>query len=268
MSFPVSQAPYSQALITGAALAYSGTWAFWQNQFSICALNTAGGLTSFPTGLSKPPYPPHRPGQGPVIQGDCWQSVVGIAASNGTPKWLVATGAPSVCELEGLSVWKWELNSWRWKGLIPYRISRLGTPRLNGDEAYAPLPGTIDPPWAVFDLNTMSLIEEIHGVIPPDDKQLDINGQEWFLTRIDAQNYTASPEQSPTLPTYCPLDPVNRQQMAVFLLKTKYGANYQPPPATGTVFSDVPASNPFAAWIEQLAREQITAGQNPCHGPA
>jgi S-layer homology domain len=59
---------------------------------------------------------------------------------------------------------------------------------------------------------------------------------------------------------YCPSAGVTRAQMAVFLLKSKYGSGYAPPPATGNVFSDVPA-NAFAAdWIEQLAAEGITAG--------
>jgi hypothetical protein len=47
--------------------------------------------------------------------------------------------------------------------------------------------------------------------------------------------------------------------MAVFLLKSKYGAFHVPPPATG-VFDDVPAGDPFAPWIEQLATEGITGG--------
>jgi streptogramin lyase len=59
---------------------------------------------------------------------------------------------------------------------------------------------------------------------------------------------------------YCPATGVNRQQMAVFLLRSKYGLHFVPPPATGTVFPDVPLSNPFAAWIELLAAEGITAG--------
>jgi hypothetical protein len=59
---------------------------------------------------------------------------------------------------------------------------------------------------------------------------------------------------------YCPSDPVTRAQMAVFLLRTKEGAGYQPPPATGTMFGDVPAGLMFAAWIEELARRGITSG--------
>jgi len=59
---------------------------------------------------------------------------------------------------------------------------------------------------------------------------------------------------------YCPTDPVTRDQMAVFLLKGIHGSSYTPPPATGTVFDDVPADYWAAAWIEQLAAEGVTAG--------
>ncbi len=58
---------------------------------------------------------------------------------------------------------------------------------------------------------------------------------------------------------YCPNAPVTREQMAVFLLVAKYGSGHTPPPATG-VFADVPATNGFAPWIEQLAAEGITGG--------
>jgi hypothetical protein len=59
---------------------------------------------------------------------------------------------------------------------------------------------------------------------------------------------------------YCPRSPVSRAQMAVLLLKSKLGASYIPPPATGTVFSDVPADAFAAAWIEDLSTRGITAG--------
>jgi hypothetical protein len=58
---------------------------------------------------------------------------------------------------------------------------------------------------------------------------------------------------------YCPQTTVTRDQMAVFLLRAKYGALYTPPAATGT-FADVPANYWAAAWIEQLAAEGITSG--------
>jgi hypothetical protein len=60
--------------------------------------------------------------------------------------------------------------------------------------------------------------------------------------------------------SYCPEGGVTRGQMAVFLLKSKYGSKYDPPPATGSVFADVPLTNPIAKWIERLAAEGITGG--------
>ena len=59
---------------------------------------------------------------------------------------------------------------------------------------------------------------------------------------------------------YCPDASVTRAQMAVFLLKAKYGSAHVPPPATGTVFGDVPTSAFGAAWIEELASLGVTGG--------
>jgi hypothetical protein len=58
---------------------------------------------------------------------------------------------------------------------------------------------------------------------------------------------------------FCPLDPVRRDQMAVFLLKGQHGSSYVPPICTG-VFTDVPCPGQFANWIEQLKTENITGG--------
>ena len=59
---------------------------------------------------------------------------------------------------------------------------------------------------------------------------------------------------------YCPNNNVTRAQMAVFLLKAKYGPWWTPPPATGTVFLDVPSGAFAAAWIEAVASEGISGG--------
>ncbi len=50
---------------------------------------------------------------------------------------------------------------------------------------------------------------------------------------------------------YCPNNSVSRAEMAIFLLRAKYGSTFNPGTATGTVFSDVPASHWAAAWIER-----------------
>jgi len=60
---------------------------------------------------------------------------------------------------------------------------------------------------------------------------------------------------------YCPDNPVTRAQMAVFLLKTKFGPAYKVPACTGTVFLDVPCTGgPFDPWIEALANLGVTGG--------
>lgn len=58
---------------------------------------------------------------------------------------------------------------------------------------------------------------------------------------------------------YCPDDSVTRAQMAVFLLRAKFGADHAPPPPSG-IFTDVPVDHWAAAWIEELADENITSG--------
>jgi len=65
---------------------------------------------------------------------------------------------------------------------------------------------------------------------------------------------------------YCPGDPTLRKQMAVFVLKAKEGASFVPPPAVG-IFNDVPASDPFAPWIEELFHRGVVAGCATPGGP-
>jgi lysyl endopeptidase len=58
---------------------------------------------------------------------------------------------------------------------------------------------------------------------------------------------------------YCPTSPVTRDAMAVFVLRTLDPTLN--PPACGTpIFADVPASNPFCRWIEELARRNVVTG--------
>jgi hypothetical protein len=59
---------------------------------------------------------------------------------------------------------------------------------------------------------------------------------------------------------YCPSGSVTRAELAVFLVRGTHGSAFVPPPATGTMFNDVPASYWAASWIEQLATDGLTAG--------
>ena len=64
--------------------------------------------------------------------------------------------------------------------------------------------------------------------------------------------------------TFCPGDGTNRQQMAVFLLKSQEGSGYVPPACVTPAFDDVPCTNPFSSWINELVARGVTAG---CGGP-
>ncbi|HTJ45697.1 MAG TPA: carboxypeptidase regulatory-like domain-containing protein [Kofleriaceae bacterium] len=59
---------------------------------------------------------------------------------------------------------------------------------------------------------------------------------------------------------FCPLVNLTRGDSAQVFLRTLEGPSYVPPPATGTLFSDVPASDPNAAWIEEVAHRGYDAG--------
>jgi hypothetical protein len=60
--------------------------------------------------------------------------------------------------------------------------------------------------------------------------------------------------------TFCPTSGVTREQMAVFLLRTRFGSTYTPPACVTPTFGDVPCSSPFARWIYDLVARGITGG--------
>jgi hypothetical protein len=59
---------------------------------------------------------------------------------------------------------------------------------------------------------------------------------------------------------YCPSQATTRDQMSVFVLIAKEGAGYAPPACGTPVFADVPASNPFCRFIEELFRRGVVNG--------
>ena len=78
-----------------------------------------------------------------------------------------------------------------------------------------------------------------------------------WIEQLYADGVTGGCSSNPI--KYCPGAPVARSEMAVFLLKAKYGISYIPIPATG-IFDDVPTHHWAADWIEQLYDESITTG--------
>lgn len=109
------------------------------------------------------------------------------------------------------------------------------------------------------------LLRGRHGgaYIPPQvatSRFADVPNGFWALSWIEQlaqEGITSGCGMNPLV--YCPTASVTRDQMAVLLLRAKYGANYVPPPATG-VFADVPLSHWAAPWIEKLAADGITDG--------
>lgn len=117
------------------------------------------------------------------------------------------------------------------------------------------------------------ILRGIHGssYTPPaakGDKFKDIPANYWaaaWIEQLANEGITGGCGDG----NYCPNLAVTRDQMAIFLLRGKYGAGYIPPNASGTMFKDVPSSHWAAKWIEQLASEQVTGGcgnNNYCPG--
>ncbi|MBI5842459.1 MAG: S-layer homology domain-containing protein [Chloroflexi bacterium] len=137
------------------------------------------------------------------------------------------------------------------------RLANAGITGGCGTGIYCPDDSVTRAQMAVF------LLKGIHGSSyspPPATGGVfgDVLSSHWaaaWIERLFAEGITGGCGTG----IYCPEDTVTRAQMAVFLLKAKYGTSYAPPPATGD-FSDVATNHWAAAWIEQLAAEGITSG--------
>jgi hypothetical protein len=76
-----------------------------------------------------------------------------------------------------------------------------------------------------------------------------------FIEQLFADGITGGCDSN----NYCPSDDVTRAQMAVFLLRAKYGSGFVPFPAVG-LFADVAPGDFAADFIEALSIEGITTG--------
>ena len=88
----------------------------------------------------------------------------------------------------------------------------------------------------------------------------DVHPDYWsaaWIKQLAAEGITAGCGSG----NYCPEGAVTRAEMAVFLLRSKHGASYNPPAVgSSTGFGDVASSHWAGAWIKQLVAEGITAG--------
>ena len=146
---------------------------------------------------------------------------------------------------------------WAWSSIEAVAVA--GITLGCGDGSFCPERTLSRAEMAVF------LSRAIHGgatVPPPTGTRFDdVPASYWaagWIEQIAADGVTQGCSASPSL--YCPESLVSRDEMAIFLLRARHGGSYQPPPATGTRFTDVPATYWAAAWIEQLAAEGITNG--------
>jgi hypothetical protein len=57
---------------------------------------------------------------------------------------------------------------------------------------------------------------------------------------------------------YCPWNQIPREQVSIFALRIKYGNDYVPPPASGTVFADLADPTYYAtAWVEKAYADKL-----------
>lgn len=78
-----------------------------------------------------------------------------------------------------------------------------------------------------------------------------------WIEQMVRDGITSGCTTSPAM--FCPTSAVNRDQMAVLIVRARHGGAFTPPSPTG-MFQDVPTNYWAAAYIEQLAADGVTSG--------
>jgi hypothetical protein len=162
--------------------------------------------------------------------------------------------------LEAPSFMDVPINSWAWEYIERLYAARITAGCNLSPMMYCPGMTVTRDQMAVF------LLRGRHGpgYEPPPASGVfeDVDPDYWaadWIEQLAAEGITSGCSTAPR--RYCPADAVTRDQMAVFLLRARFGSSYLPPEATG-VFQDVPLDHWAADWIEQLAAIGITSGCN------
>ena len=138
-------------------------------------------------------------------------------------------------------------------------ISGVPDSRWDNDALVPALRQVTGDDFEAVDVSGLQVYPDSGQTVPT--RFADVPADHWAFTWIEAvANAGVTAGCGDTPPLYCPNGPVTREQMAVFLLRAKEGAGYTPPPCTAAPFADVPCSNAFAAWIQELVQRGITAG--------
>lgn len=88
-----------------------------------------------------------------------------------------------------------------------------------------------------------------------DDWSMGTWVQPWAEAMYEA-GLTAGCSTDPLM--FCPWSGVTREQAAIFGLRVKYGDEYTPPPASGSVFADMTdASHWSTAWVEKAYQDGL-----------
>ena len=109
--------------------------------------------------------------------------------------------------------------------------------------------------------NVQTVLARLDESLTPRPVFADVNFFHWANSWIERLYHSGITTGCQTAPLkYCPNAVVTRAQMAIFLLRGKYGAAYTPPAPSGSLFQDVPSDYWAAAWIEQLLNDGISTG--------
>ncbi len=179
-----------------------------------------------------------------------------IAAPNAPAVETLPAASGGILKFHGTSFSDVPGNYWAWNFIEG--LYKAGITGGCGTGTYCPGNPVTRSQMAVF------LLRGIHGssYVPPAvgastgfaDVPINYPTAAW-IKQLAAEGITGGCD----LQNYCPEKIVTRDQMAIFLLRSKYTSTYAPPDATG-IFLDVPTNYWAAKWIEQLSLEGITGG--------
>lgn len=183
-----------------------------------------------------------------------WEARVEVANGDG-----VVVSTPFTVNLVRMSFADVPPTYWAWDKIEAFYNSGITSGCATGPLRYCPTNSVTRAEMAVF------LERAMRGAgftpIAPIGIFSDVPADFWaagYIEQFFADGITTGCGLAPL--RFCPTVALTRAEMAIFLLRAKHGAAYLPPPATGTVFADVPADAFGAAWIERLAAEGITSG--------
>lgn len=149
-------------------------------------------------------------------------------------------------------------SHWAWKHIEGVYV--VGITSGCSSSGYCPDAPVTRAQMAVFLLKTKSGAAYVPPVVGSTTGFSDVATSYWAAAWIKALA-EAGITSGCGIGIYCPDASVTRAQMAVFLLKTKYGLAYTPPVLGSTTgFNDVAVDYWAASWIKALADLGITSG--------